>query len=309
MQNTYHSNNQPLMESVVLDQRPRDVGVVQAADMADTRRIHTPERPFQCHCSRRFSRLDNLRQHAQMVHQNEEIPPSVAARQQEYSLSHPKACPSTDLVQQAGMYPGMTEISPQDAAIATTATASGQRDPFAPPYRGPIPPEWPITTKRAWERRNSKAIYHTNPGYPTRRPRPLASSPSESLPNLPNISYTLPHNSLNSAYGMFGDSQTSNSGQPQLYSNDQEFLWTEVPSENIGSEIDDLHISDPDSDFGSFGSLDSIGLATPDTSSTMHSEDFVFPITDQTFGPSRTTDPMTRLAIPGKRPSFGSPII
>jgi hypothetical protein len=40
----------------------------------DIRRKHTGERPFQCHCSRRFSRLDNLRQHAQTVHQNEEIP-------------------------------------------------------------------------------------------------------------------------------------------------------------------------------------------------------------------------------------------
>ena len=40
----------------------------------DSFRKHTGERPFQCHCSRRFSRLDNLRQHAQTVHQNEEIP-------------------------------------------------------------------------------------------------------------------------------------------------------------------------------------------------------------------------------------------
>jgi C2H2 transcription facotor len=39
-----------------------------------TVRKHTGERPFQCHCSRRFSRLDNLRQHAQTVHVNEEIP-------------------------------------------------------------------------------------------------------------------------------------------------------------------------------------------------------------------------------------------
>lgn len=38
------------------------------------RRKHTGERPFQCHCNRRFSRLDNLRQHAQTVHVNEEIP-------------------------------------------------------------------------------------------------------------------------------------------------------------------------------------------------------------------------------------------
>jgi len=37
-------------------------------------RKHTGERPFQCHCARRFSRLDNLRQHAQTVHVNEDIP-------------------------------------------------------------------------------------------------------------------------------------------------------------------------------------------------------------------------------------------
>lgn len=42
--------------------------------MLTTHRKHTGERPFQCHCARRFSRLDNLRQHAQTVHLNEEIP-------------------------------------------------------------------------------------------------------------------------------------------------------------------------------------------------------------------------------------------
>ena len=43
-------------------------------DVTDGSRKHTGERPFQCHCARRFSRLDNLRQHAQTVHVNEEIP-------------------------------------------------------------------------------------------------------------------------------------------------------------------------------------------------------------------------------------------
>ena len=41
---------------------------------ANISRKHTGERPFQCHCQRRFSRLDNLRQHAQTVHVNEDIP-------------------------------------------------------------------------------------------------------------------------------------------------------------------------------------------------------------------------------------------
>ncbi|KAI0277760.1 hypothetical protein BGY98DRAFT_1063456, partial [Russula aff. rugulosa BPL654] len=31
-------------------------------------RSHTGERPFTCHCGKQFSRLDNLRQHAQTVH-------------------------------------------------------------------------------------------------------------------------------------------------------------------------------------------------------------------------------------------------
>ncbi|KAJ7177367.1 hypothetical protein C8R43DRAFT_942638 [Mycena crocata] len=34
-------------------------------------RMHTGERPFICHCTKRFSRLDNLRNHAQAVHPSE----------------------------------------------------------------------------------------------------------------------------------------------------------------------------------------------------------------------------------------------
>ncbi|UZJ55271.1 hypothetical protein CBS101457_004591 [Exobasidium rhododendri] len=34
-------------------------------------RKHTGERPFRCHCGKAFSRLDNLRQHAQTVHSDE----------------------------------------------------------------------------------------------------------------------------------------------------------------------------------------------------------------------------------------------
>ena len=48
--------------------------LLRVRTFAEVRRKHTGERPFQCHCSRRFSRLDNLRQHAQTVHVNEEIP-------------------------------------------------------------------------------------------------------------------------------------------------------------------------------------------------------------------------------------------
>ncbi|KAL6721314.1 Up in starvation [Lecanora helva] len=53
---------------------PCKLSFTRSEHLARHIRKHTGERPFQCHCSRRFSRLDNLRQHAQTVHINEEIP-------------------------------------------------------------------------------------------------------------------------------------------------------------------------------------------------------------------------------------------
>ncbi|MCJ1392421.1 hypothetical protein MMC18_005288 [Xylographa bjoerkii] len=53
---------------------PCNLSFTRSEHLARHIRKHTGERPFQCHCARRFSRLDNLRQHAQTVHVNEEIP-------------------------------------------------------------------------------------------------------------------------------------------------------------------------------------------------------------------------------------------
>ncbi|KAI9801712.1 MAG: hypothetical protein M1833_002394 [Piccolia ochrophora] len=53
---------------------PCTLSFTRSEHLARHIRKHTGERPFQCHCNRRFSRLDNLRQHAQTVHVNEEIP-------------------------------------------------------------------------------------------------------------------------------------------------------------------------------------------------------------------------------------------
>jgi hypothetical protein len=213
-------------------------------------------------------------------------------------------------------------------------------------------PEWPITTKRAWKRRESKIVYHNNPGYSTRRSPGPASSPRDSAQHneryqpppvqtanlgydyfpvedsgagnqdsnfnnvihqqarssiensfFSSISYTLAPNPPNSPHLMLdgNDSQSPISGQPQPQIYNQDFSWNGASSgnPNMASGFEDMHMSDLH--FGSFGSLDSMGLSTPDTaSSSMHSEDFVFPIADPTFGPSGTTDPMTGLAIPGK---------
>lgn len=64
--------------SILLDTLGTKTGLSWSSHI-DLNRKHTGERPFQCHCSRRFSRLDNLRQHAQTVHQNEDIPPESLA--------------------------------------------------------------------------------------------------------------------------------------------------------------------------------------------------------------------------------------
>lgn len=122
-----------------------------------------------------------------------------------------------------------------------------------------------------------------------------------------NMPYTL---TSNSTHGVFnGDSQSPITGQSQLYSNDQGGLqWTEVHTGNMG-DIDDMHMSD--FHLGSFGSFDSMEMATrsPDTASSMHSEEYVFPITEPTFGPSGTTDQMPGLALEGKISCSGSPLL
>src|SRR6266403_6122923 len=41
-------------------------------DLFSIHRQHTGERPFTCQCGKQFSRLDNLRQHAQTVHADQQ---------------------------------------------------------------------------------------------------------------------------------------------------------------------------------------------------------------------------------------------
>ncbi|CAK7230274.1 Up in starvation [Sporothrix bragantina] len=56
------------------DYPPCNLSFTRSEHLARHIRKHTGERPFVCHCMRRFSRLDNLRQHAQTVHMHEDIP-------------------------------------------------------------------------------------------------------------------------------------------------------------------------------------------------------------------------------------------
>ncbi|KAJ8064021.1 hypothetical protein OCU04_007862 [Sclerotinia nivalis] len=98
-----------------VDFPPCNLSFTRSEHLARHIRKHTGERPFECHCKRRFSRLDNLRQHAQTVHQNEPIPQdSLAATGTRY----PRQA-RNDRVRPAGNRP-------------RAATASGQ----APTHRG-----------------------------------------------------------------------------------------------------------------------------------------------------------------------------
>ncbi|KAF3763834.1 hypothetical protein M406DRAFT_347292 [Cryphonectria parasitica EP155] len=80
------------------DYPPCTLSFTRSEHLARHIRKHTGERPFQCHCQRRFSRLDNLRQHAQTVHVNEDIPyDSLAATGTRYQRQI-----RTDRVQRGG---------------------------------------------------------------------------------------------------------------------------------------------------------------------------------------------------------------
>lgn len=90
-------------------------------------RKHTGERPFQCHCQRKFSRLDNLRQHAQTVHVNEDIPyDSLAATGTRFQ----RAIRSTERVQRGGRArastAGSTGATPRghSKSLSTSSIAS-----------------------------------------------------------------------------------------------------------------------------------------------------------------------------------------
>lgn len=108
---------------------PCNLSFTRSEHLARHIRKHTGERPFQCHCNRRFSRLDNLRQHAQTVHVNEDIPTdSLAAtgtrfqRQIRTDRVRPTGRPRTNTMSSTGSHGRGHSRNASTSSIGSTSS-------------------------------------------------------------------------------------------------------------------------------------------------------------------------------------------
>ncbi|KAF8352148.1 hypothetical protein F5887DRAFT_15115 [Amanita rubescens] len=82
-------------------------------------RKHTGERPFGCHCGKQFSRLDNLRQHAQTVHSDKQ-------EQNEAMMRHLTSLhASMAAANKVGHPRGARRANPSPGHSVSTATSAG----------------------------------------------------------------------------------------------------------------------------------------------------------------------------------------
>ncbi|KAJ4477475.1 hypothetical protein J3R30DRAFT_3486405 [Lentinula aciculospora] len=102
-------------------------------------RKHTGERPFTCHCGKNFSRLDNLRQHAQTVHadkadQNERM-------MRELGRVHATMAAANKQAAQAAGVPARSSRGSQDSAGNARTGRSGARPGTSTGYEGAGSPD------------------------------------------------------------------------------------------------------------------------------------------------------------------------
>ena len=95
-------------------------------------RKHTGERPFTCHCSKQFSRLDNLRQHAQTVHADKQDANERMMR--ELSSLHATMAAANKATQQRGKR-GAQHAPPVSVSLSTDSNPDSSGDGTAP-HRG-----------------------------------------------------------------------------------------------------------------------------------------------------------------------------
>ncbi|KAF8261916.1 hypothetical protein EI94DRAFT_1833091 [Lactarius quietus] len=88
-------------------------------------RKHTGERPFTCHCSKQFSRLDNLRQHAQTVHADKQDANERMMR--ELSSLHATMAAANKATQQRGKR-GAQQAPPVSVSLSTESLSDTSGD-------------------------------------------------------------------------------------------------------------------------------------------------------------------------------------
>ena len=95
---------------------------------SSTHRKHTGERPFTCHCGKQFSRLDNLRQHAQTVHADKQDANERMMR--ELSSLHATMAAANKATQQRGKR-GAQHPQPVAVALSSDAISDASGDATA----------------------------------------------------------------------------------------------------------------------------------------------------------------------------------
>ncbi|KAJ7642067.1 hypothetical protein FB45DRAFT_826335 [Roridomyces roridus] len=121
-------------------------------------RKHTGERPFTCHCSKQFSRLDNLRQHAQTVHADRADANERMMR--DLGVLH------SGMVAAAG---GTPATSTKTTTTATTKKTSNRRSRVVAPAAVPAP----VPAAAASAALTSRTQEATSPRSPNVKPEPI----------------------------------------------------------------------------------------------------------------------------------------
>lgn len=139
------------MASSVLASESKNLTVITLR-LTDKPRKHTGERPFSCHCGKQFSRLDNLRQHAQTVHSDKHAENEIMMR--ELTSLHTQLAAKTSKVNRdvySTNSPGSKARQGSDAAASGSSSAGARAggqgydaagapppgSPYGPPSVGP----------------------------------------------------------------------------------------------------------------------------------------------------------------------------
>ncbi|KAI9452005.1 hypothetical protein BJY52DRAFT_1295518 [Lactarius psammicola] len=137
-QNTQQSLQQQQNGGVNRRYRPAPAKTFQCRGYGDCRMVfsrsehlarhirkHTGERPFTCHCSKQFSRLDNLRQHAQTVHADKQDANERMMR--ELSSLHATMAAANKATQQRGKR-GAQQAPPVSVSLSADAISDASGD-------------------------------------------------------------------------------------------------------------------------------------------------------------------------------------